>query len=450
MSVVKRAVKKLLEYSLSCIDWLLSIRHVSLDTRLKFDTVCRKAIQEFCSNGMEKVVYDYDLSKVLGRTAHLPGKQRILVDVSKMVEINARSGIQRVVVNVLDAMLQDQRCVYVPVAYFHGHMYRVEYCQTDCSFHLAELLQFMPGDTLLMLDSSWDHYDVFLKFFAQLRGMNGRICVVVYDLVPVLLPQYTDSGMPPMFRKWLRTAIREADSMICISSTVADQLRDYIRTNHLPIRPTGLKIGHFYLGSNFNPADSRSADPVVSDILERVKDRKKFLSVSTLEPRKNYDFMLKVVEELWKKGFDIVYFIVGKKGWNTADLVKKISHHPELNKRLFWFPYCSDSSLQQLYQGSDILLNLSHSEGYGLSLVEGAHFQCSVIASDIPVFREVISDQTTLFCNIDSLEETVDAIAAKLQADQFVPSNAKCYLWADSLDQILCALIHDKWDFTLR
>ena len=372
------------------------------------------------------------------------------MDVSQMVLVNARSGIQRVVVKLLDTMLKDPRCVYVPVAYFHGRMYRVEYYQDDCSFHLVEHLQFMVADTLLMLDSSWDRYDVFRKFFAQLRRMNGRICVAVYDLVPVLFPQYTEEGMPRMFKKWLHTAVQEADSMLCISSTVADQLCDYIRTNHLPIRPSGLKIGHFYLGADFSRTDSLTVDPDIAKILEQTKNQKKFLSVSTLEPRKNYDFMLKVVEELWKKGFDIVYFIVGKKGWNAADLVKKISHHPELNKRLFWFPYCSDSSLQQLYRGADILLNLSHSEGYGLSLVEGAHFQCSVIASDIPVFREVIADQTTLFCNIGSVEETVDTIAARLQADQFVPSNAKCYLWADSLDQILCALVHDKWDITLH
>ncbi len=447
---LKQLLKIVFEFFWNCVDWLLRLRHVSCETRVEFYAVCRKALREFCHNGKGSKAADCDPSKVLGRVFNSKDRPRILVDVSQMVLINARSGIQRVVIKILDAMLKDHRCAYVPVAYFHGHMYYVEYHQEDCSFHMVERLQFMEADILLMLDSSWDHCKAFRKVFKQIRLLNGRICAVVYDLIPVMLPQYTDTHMPQMFKTWLHTAIQESDEILCISATVAEQLHDYIRRNRIPIRPDGLKIGHFYLGADFTQADSRPADPDIAKILEQTGKRTKFLSVSTLEPRKNYDFMLKVVEKLWEKGFDIVYFIVGKKGWNTDDVVRKISGHPELNKRLFWFPYCNDSTLQLLYQKSDVLLNLSRGEGYGLSLVEGAHCRCAVIASDIPVFHEVFPDGSALFCNIDSLEDTGETIAGKLADGQLVPSNAKRFLWKDSLDQILDLLQQGNWDFTLN
>ena len=44
-------------------------------------------------------------------------------------------------------------------------------------------------------------------------------------------------------------------------------------------------------------------------------------------------------------------------------------------------------------------------------------------------------------------EETVDAIAARLREDKFVPSAAKYYMWSDALDQIVDVTANDHWDY---
>ena len=386
-------------------------------------------------------------TRVLGRVTSEAGKPRFLVDVSQLLGVNAKSGIQRVVIRVLDAMLEDKRYVYVPIGLYNGNMHFVEYHQDDCTFHVGEPLKIEGGDTLLMLDSSWEYYRFFWGMFENVHAMGGKVYVVVYDLIPLLQSQYVANRMPQLFEYWLKSAINEADGLICISHTVATQLRDYIRQHPTPQYAHPLKLGHFVLGADFIETDVATVPPEVADALAKVGGRKKFISVSTLEPRKNYDFMLSVMEKLWERGFDVAYFIVGKHGWNVDALVRRLTSHPELNKRLFWFPGASDAALGCLYREADILLNLSHGEGYGLSLVEGAHYKCSVIASDIPVFREVITDDTTLFCNIASLEETVDAIAARLREDKFVPSAAKYYKWSAALDQIVDVTANDHWDY---
>lgn len=434
------------------LDWLLKKRNVSPDSRNALRAVVKEVAKEFCHGSPScgnhsDVVSACSCTKILGKVTEVSGKKRFLVDVSRLVVINEQSGIQRVVIRVLDAMMEDPRYVYVPIGLSDGIMHYVEYHQDDCTFHVREPLKVRKEDTLLMLDASWACFSSFWSMFENVHARGGKVYVVVYDLIPILQPQYVANRMPQLFEYWLKSAVNEADGLICISKTVATQLRDYIRDNPTPQYAHPLKLGHFVLGADFIEINRPAFTPELTDIFARTKNKKKILSVSTLEPRKNYDFMLSVMDKLWEQGFDVVYFIVGKHGWNVDALVQRISHHPELNKRLFWFPSASDEVLSCLYQESDILLNLSHGEGYGLSLVEGAHYQCSIIASDIPVFREVITDTTTLFCNINSLDETVNAIAEKLRKNQFVPSCAQYHSWSDALDQIINVTVNNHWDY---
>ena len=387
---------------------------------------------------------------ILGKQPVCPGKPRLLVDVSQLLIVNARSGIQRVVIRVLDAMLEDPEHLYVPVGLCRDTMHYVEYHQDEGAFYLGEPLKVMKNDTLLMLDSSWEFYDFFAKTFDQVHAAGGQVHVAVYDLIPLLQSEFVAEGMIPVFRNWLTAAVKIADGMVCISKTVAGQLRDYIGQTKLVHAAEPLRIGHFVLGADFAEETGEAVDPEVAGILERFRGRKKFISVSTIEPRKNYGFMLDVMEKLWARGYDVAYFIVGKHGWNVDDLVARIDGHPELGKRLFWFKSLGDNGLRQLYKASDILLNLSHGEGYGLSLVEGAHYGCAVAASDIPVFREVITDDTTLFCDIGSLEGTVDAIADRLDRDAFAPSAAKYYMWSDALSDINRCIRGGEWDFEVK
>ena len=449
---MKKILKKIAKQFWDAFDWCLKKRHVSLHSRMTLRAVLKEVAKEaFRGNSLvarpDSNEHECSCKKILGRITAVPRKKRFLVDVSQLVVINGKSGIQRVVIRVLDAMLEDDRYVYVPIGLWNGTMHYVEYHQDDCTFHVSEPMKIEREDTLLMLDSSWEYYRFFWGMFEEVHANGGKVYVTVYDLIPLLQSQYVANRMPQLFEYWLKSAVNEADGLICISKTVAAQLRDYILHHPTPQYAHPLKLGHFVLGADFLENGSQGVPPEVADVFARIGARKKFISVSTLEPRKNYDFMLSVMEKLWERGFDVVYFIVGKHGWNVDALVQRITLHPELNKRLFWFPGVSDEVLEGIYRESDILLNLSHGEGYGLSLVEGAHYHCSVIASDIPVFREVITDDTTLFCNISSLDETVDAIAERLRENRFVPSSAKYYRWSDSLDQIIDVTINNHWDY---
>jgi glycosyltransferase involved in cell wall biosynthesis len=57
--------------------------------------------------------------------------------------------------------------------------------------------------------------------------------------------------------------------------------------------------------------------------------------------------------------------------------------------------YLSDEALINLYRASDALLFPTRYEGFGLPLLEAMAAECPIIASDIPVVREIVNHNKT-------------------------------------------------------
>jgi glycosyltransferase involved in cell wall biosynthesis len=106
---------------------------------------------------------------------------------------------------------------------------------------------------------------------------------------------------------------------------------------------------------------------------------------------------------------DLVLWIVGAPGWQTEKLIAKIRNHEEYGKRLFWHEKTKDTDLISLYKSADYLIAASYGEGYGLPLAEASLYNLTVIARDIPVFRE-ISDENTVFFNATPEENLLQII----------------------------------------
>ena len=89
--------------------------------------------------------------------------------------------------------------------------------------------------------------------------------------------------------------------------------------------------------------------------------------------------------------------IVGHRGWNVDALLGCLRHHPYWGSQLIGIDDASDSELQYIYQKMDALIFASRAEGFGLPIVEALSQNRKVIASDIPVHREVAGDLVSYF-----------------------------------------------------
>lgn len=70
--------------------------------------------------------------------------------------------------------------------------------------------------------------------------------------------------------------------------------------------------------------------------------------------------------------------------------------------RIHWYSHCSEGQLKWAYAHARMLFYPSVAEGFGLPVVEAAHFDCPLLLSDIPVFREIAPPGAVFFTDAPS------------------------------------------------
>lgn len=247
-------------------------------------------------------------------------------------------------------------------------------------------LQHQPGDQLVLLDSSW-HSD-FFPFAEQLKREGVGIVSVIYDLIPLTHPQFYDTRLVQTFNEWFNWITQTADGYVAISATVRDQVREELQRRLGPAKADTLWFDYFHLGSELDLSEACAAvEPRLTHVFKTPEPV--FLMVSTIEPRKNHDYLLDAFERAWASGSQARLCIAGRIGWKCDALLARVRNHPQLNQRLFMFNDLSDTSLEHAYSHASALVFPSWVEGFGLPLVEAMQRGLPAMGSDIPIFREI-------------------------------------------------------------
>jgi glycosyltransferase involved in cell wall biosynthesis len=365
-------------------------------------------------------------------------KRRLLVDVTYIAKIDRGSGVQRVVRNICRELLTAQSAVdvvLVTIGEFGMSPASELYRKWRIESTASEEIVAREGDTLLMLDSSWEYFAQFESVFQAIRARHGRIVTVVYDTIPLDHPDFCDQGFINVLTAWLSTAARVSDALVGISQDVANRTASHLQENGWASNT--IPIGYFHLGAEITEGASANETAVSESSLAFRSNVPLFLVVSTIEPRKGQATVLDAFERVWSDGIDAQLCFVGKQGWHVEALCERIRSHPEHNRKLFWLSDLSDSDLIGCYRRSDVLLFPSVIEGFGLGLVEAAHFSTPVICSDIPVFREIARSGAKFVRHDDvsAWELAIrDAIDLKPLPD---PSLIQVQSWRNSTEQLL-------------
>jgi glycosyltransferase involved in cell wall biosynthesis len=306
----------------------------------------------------------------------------------------------------------------------------------------AKPIDFRPGDHLLMLDSSWARYAEFTPVFARARAAGVPITTAVYDLLPLTLPPGNIvPGGKEWFEGWIRSAVEESDSLVCISRAVADDLIAHITANKLG-KP-GLKVGYWHLGANLPVKVECAASSPVRQVVGSYA-----LMVGTLEPRKNHALAIDAFERLWQHGTDLSLVIAGRPGWMVDDLLQRIGCHKLRDKKLFFFENLVDADVQYLYRNATALLFPSKGEGFGLPLVEAAQHGTPIICADIPAFREISGTHATYVRieNADQLASGISDWCSRLGRGESMGSGDMPWLnWGQSTEALIDVVVGQKW-----
>jgi len=381
-------------------------------------------------------------------------RRQLMVDISELVQRDAKSGIQRVVRNILREWLANPpvgwRIEPVYATVNDGYRYAREFSSSlykgSRTWAVNDRIETSPGDVFLGLDLAPGVVPCHSLFYRLLRDQGVQVKFVMYDLQP-LTPDYFEEVFEKAFLRWLWVAV-ESDEIICISKAVANEVRDWLKGHDLQ-RLQNQKISYFHLGADIIEA---SEEMIVAPdqglaVIDKMSAVPSFLMVSTLAPHKGHSQVLSAMELLWSKGVDVNLILVGKNGWCIDQLVEKIKEHPELDQRLFWLNDISNTLLESLYREATCLIAASYTEGFGLPLIEAAQYRLPIIARNIPVFHEVAGEHAYYFDSKDpvDLANVIRNWIELYENDEHpVSDNMPWLTWRESAQQLLNLAIRDN------
>ncbi|MDE2604328.1 MAG: glycosyltransferase family 4 protein [Burkholderiales bacterium] len=296
--------------------------------------------------------------------------------------------------------------------------------------HDEQPVQFRHGDIVLLCDACWN-YRVSLAVRAA-REAGARVVVMVHDLIPLRQPEFSAPLLTSIFGQWLAEMIDSADAIVCNSAATMSEVQRFAAERGWNVPP----LGYFRLGSDVpGRADATSVRQELVEIT--AKGTACFAAVGSIELRKNYRMLMSAFDQLWSQGHDVRLVIAGRPTPECRDLVDAITSHPERGGRFLPMFDATDAELNHLYSACRALVFPSLAEGFGLPLVEARTRGALVIASDIPVFRELADDGVLLFDRF-SLPALVNRLLDVARTDRGASvAPMRPFTWGDSARQLV-------------
>lgn len=171
---------------------------------------------------------------------------------------------------------------------------------------------------------------------------------------------------------------------------------------------------------------------------------KYFLYVGSAYPHKNLKRLIEVVKLLNTKSNQEIDLLIVSGRCQFIERLNTSITKIGVEKYIKLLGFTSDEKLKALYRNSAAFVFPSLSEGFGLPGLEAIESGTLLLASDIPVFKEVYQDEAIYFDPLD-----VESISAAMQRVlQMPPSErqeriinaqkfAKRYSWAKMAEETL-------------
>lgn len=137
-----------------------------------------------------------------------------------------------------------------------------------------------------------------------------------------------------------------------------------------------------------------------TDIKEKYHLPDKYImTLSTLEPRKNMELLLKAYTAVQNKvDYDLV--LVGRKGWKMDKVLEKYNS----KERIHMTGFVEDEHVSLIYKNALCFVFPTLYEGFGLPPVEALALGTPVISSDAASMPEVLRNQAVYFKSNDQQE----------------------------------------------
>lgn len=223
------------------------------------------------------------------------------------------------------------------------------------------------------------HSNLSARVLGAVRALpQARIAVLIHDVIPLEYPQYQRAGTVEVFAQKMQRVRQYADLLIYNSADTRQRTERAMSA--WGAVPQGI-VAH--LGTI-------PTLPAPEEVPANVWPKSPyFITVGTIEPRKNHALLLDVWERL---GPDApMLLICGGRGWNNEAVFARLDAL-DADARVREVAGLSDGALAALVEGAQGLLFPSRAEGFGLPAVEALTLGTPVLCSNIATFREILAN----------------------------------------------------------
>jgi|GEM_PF-760014 len=278
---------------------------------------------------------------------------------------------------------------------------------------------------------TFTHTDFILypNFLNQPSIFRTPCATVIHDLTFVDLPEYVARKNLDDLRRFIPNHIRRSQFIMTVSNFAKQRIHDTFDT----------------------PLEKIVVTPIPPELPASIDKKKQkaeldklgvtgkyFLTLSTVEPRKNVlsmvDAFLLLPEKLQEQ---YTFVITGMIGWNCEAEVARLQQVAQQGKNILHLGYVTEEQRAVLYNNAVFYTSASHYEGFGMTPLEAMSYSKACALSDISVFKEVAGN-TALYFNqtkSDSIAQTwTELLTNKKYRDTLGDAaklHASTYHWQD-------------------
>jgi glycosyltransferase involved in cell wall biosynthesis len=241
----------------------------------------------------------------------------------------------------------------------------------------------------------------------------GRTVVTCHDLDTfrcILQPE--EERRPFWFRAMTRRILdgfRRATHVIAVSQATRDAIvrHDLVPGAKITVIPNGVH-------PSYSPLPDPAADSEALRLLpQNSPDTVWLLNVGSVIPRKRIDLLLQVYAAVQSVHPSAKLARVGG-NWTAEHRRMAAQAGINLERDSVALPFLERNLLAAVYRRAAMLLHTADAEGFGLPLIEASACGCPVIASDLPVLREV-GGAAAVFCPVGNIPVWTNAILVLME-----------------------------------
>ena len=327
---------------------------------------------------------------------------RILIDLTSLAD--NFSGIERYAACLAKEMIKDESIEFVLLFKNEVHpMFKNEINNTKkVVIHGCNKLIFNQVRLPSIIYKIKADYYLFLAFPVPVLLFKKNMISTIHDICCWDCPETMNGLSKWYFRISNRIALKKCKAIITISEFSKQRIVNKLKYDKN-------KVWLIYCGVDNKFLDYKKSVDSTIRVREKYELPNNYiLSLSTLEPRKNLELLIKVYTSLIIDGkINVPLVLAGRKGWKMDEVLSEIDEI--VREKILFTGFVEDEDLPAVYGNADLFVFPSMYEGFGMPPLEALACGTKVLSSNSTSLPEVLGDASIYFenMNFDSLYESL-------------------------------------------